>query len=466
MQALARALVVRRDRPHLLVLGIALFLLLATVVLGVSVPTVFTGLAILAAALATLIKPEIGVHVLVVNALVGLTHVMEMPRIGPLSAPIVIEAFLMAALAFQAAFLRKRVPFGTLQHLLMGLLAAWILISLFAGAFVGPDNFQEYRNLFLVRLVIFLLVSGVMTTLAHVRRLIATFMISNVGLLAVAGAVRLGYFGQEKVITSQELERTGALVQNPNELAFHLTTMMVLCVFTLLGSRSMTVKLAMLALAAADLFGIMSTLSRSGFISMCVVVAFLLVKLTRNVRALGVMALLLAAGWLMVPEALFTRFARIDEVKDVDRVKISQVGAAMALDNPVTGVGLGNYVKVFWDYNVSNMKRAAPSHNMYLDLAAQMGLPALGLYLAILVVTWRGVRKVERDLAAQGRTRSFAYLFALAMQAFLVNLAVFGLSGDVEFDYSAFVLLGMTLTLLRAHREGRTLEGASPAEAR
>ena len=65
---------------------------------------------------------------------------------------------------------------------------------------------------------------------------------------------------------------------------------------------------------------------------------------------------------------------------------------AMVTAHPLLGVGLGNYVPVFWDYNVSNMKRAAPSHNMYLDLAAQMGLPSLLLYVAIFAVTWRGLR--------------------------------------------------------------------------
>jgi hypothetical protein len=89
---------------------------------------------------------------------------------------------------------------------------------------------------------------------------------------------------------------------------------------------------------------------------------------------------------------------------------------------------------------------------MYLDLAAQMGIPALALYLSILWVSWRGLRAMEKDLAASGEARSFSALYGLALQAFLVNLAVFGLSGDVEFDYSAFVLLGMAVTLVRCHR--------------
>src|SRR5512138_2275621 len=104
MPAVSRALSVSRDRPHVLIAGLALFLLLTTVGLRVPVPMVALGTVVLAAALLTLMRPEIGLHVLILNALIGLTHVMDPPRIGPVSAPVVIEAVVMVAMLFQMAF--------------------------------------------------------------------------------------------------------------------------------------------------------------------------------------------------------------------------------------------------------------------------------------------------------------------------------------------------------------------------
>lgn len=466
-----RGFEIRRDRPQLLIAGLAAFLLMTTVVLGISIPTVLLGMLILAAGLGTLIRPEIGLHVLVLNAMIGLTHVVETPRIGPVSAPVLIEGLVLGAILFQMAFLRRRVSLGTPQHALLGLLAIQIFVSVLTGLSVGPENFRQYRNLFLIRLIMFVLVGALITTMDHARRLAVTLMISNGGLLCVAAAVRLGYFGQEKITVSQEFERTGALVQNPNELAFNLTTMLVLSVFGFLYAKRSTVKALLLGLAAADLFFIMSTLSRSGFICLCVVLAFLFFKLTRNLRAIPVILLLMVCGWLMIPEELFVRFSKIDEIKDVDRLQLARVGLAMVSAHPLLGVGLGNYVPAFWDYNVSNMKRAAPSHNMYLDLAAQMGTPALLIYIGVFAVTWRGLRRMEKELASRRRSRSFEFLLGLAIQAFFVNLAIFGLSGDVEFDYSAFILLGVALALLRGHarsqqqpsEEGRPAAGGRTA---
>ncbi|HZI93061.1 MAG TPA: O-antigen ligase family protein [Patescibacteria group bacterium] len=448
----ARTFEISRERPHLAVAGLAAFLLLCTVLLGISIPTMFLGMLILAAAVGTLIRPEIGLHVLVFNAMVGLTHVVDMPRVGPVSVPVLIEFLVLGAILFQTAFLRKRVAIGTAQHTLLGFLAIWVLLSVMTGVMVGPENFRQYRNLFLVRLIMFLIVGALVTTIAQARRVVVTFMVSNLGLLCVAAAVRLGYFGQEKITISQEFERTGALVQNPNELAFNLTTMLVLSIFAFLYVRGRRLKVLLFGLAAADLFFTLSTLSRSGFICLCIVLMFLFFKLTGNLRAVAVMLLLALCGWLMIPDQLFARFSRIDEVKDVDRLQLASVGLAMTTAHPLLGVGMGNYVPLFWDYNTSHMKRAAPSHNMYLDLTAQMGVPSLLIYLAVIGVTWRGLRRMERDLKARGALRSFEYLFGLAIQGFFVNLAVFGLSGDVEFDYSAFVLLGLAMVIMQQHR--------------
>jgi putative inorganic carbon (HCO3(-)) transporter len=231
--------------------------------------------------------------------------------------------------------------------------------------------------------------------------------------------------------------------------------MLVLTIISFLVVRSVTLKSLLLALAAADLVCIMSTLSRSGFISMCAVLLFLIFKLTRNLRAMTAILLLAGCGALLVPDELFARFSRIGEIQDVDRLQLARVGLAIALDHPLLGVGLGNFMQVFPDYNVSNMKAPFPAHNMYLDLAAQMGLPALLLYAGVFWLTWRGLRRMEASMKARGRTRSFGFLFGLGLQAAFVNLAVFGLSGDVEFDYGTFILLGLGITLVKAHPPAR-----------
>ncbi len=452
MSPASRVFTVSRERPHLLIAAIAVFLLLSTVLLRISLPTLFIGMLVMGMAAVAAMSPEIGLHILALNALIGLTRLVELPRLGPFSAVILIEGLLVAAIMFQMAFFKKRLNIGTSQHALMGLLAGWILLSVLLGVTVGPENFQAYRSLFFVRLVMFLLVTVLISSAGGIKRLFVTFMIANLGLLIMATAVRLGYFGEEMISETEDFQRTGALLQNPNELAFNLTTMLVLTIAAFLMARSVTLKGFLLLVAAADLFCIMSTLSRSGFISMSVVLMFLFFKLTRDPRAIPVMLLLGLCGWLMLPDDLYVRFTEIEGVQDVDRLRIAQVGLAMARQNPVTGVGLGNFVAEFNRYNEVGLRKTAAAHNMYLDLSAQMGVPALLLYLAVFGVTWRALRRMESELKRGRESGSFMYLLCVAIQAAFVNLAVFGLSGDVEFDYSAFIILGLAVSLLREHR--------------
>ncbi len=460
--ALARPGAQRRTTAALIVAGVSLFIFVPMVLLGVSMPVLAVALALAAAAAATVLWPEVGLAALVVNALVGLTHVTELPTLGPVSVPIAFEGVLALSFAFQVAVGRRRPFLGSPQHLLVVALTLWVVVSLLVSGHVEESNLEDLRNLVLVRVLVFLLVTNILSDEGSLRRLVGLFAVSNVGLVAASIATRLGLFGTEKVVISERMLRTSALVHNPNNLAFDLTTMLILAVFTWQWVRSRWLKAVMIALAVTDAAVILSTLSRSGFISLVVVLCFMFVKLPKGARRVAVLLALSLGAGLLAGSNIVKRFERIDAIREVDRYKLARVGANAALENPFFGVGLGNYLRHFEAYDDQDLKRPMPAHNMYVDLAAQMGLPSLALYLTLLATTWWGLRRMERELRAAGKERSFLHVFNLAVQCFLVNLTVFGLSGDVEFEYSVFVMLGMALLLLRLHRAADVEAPAHP----
>ncbi len=447
--------------------GASAVLLGGMAVLGLSLTAVTIAFFLAAAATATILCPEVGLFALLINALVGLTHIVELPRVGPLSIPIAFEGVLAMAFAVQIALGRRRLFLDAPQHALVFILSFWVVVSLLVSGHVGEENYEALRNLYVVRVLIFLLVTNILSSRASLHRLLAVFAVSNVGLIVVSIATRIGYFGQERVVTSDRMLRTSALVHNPNTLAFELTTMLILAVFMFLYVERRWLKAALLVLALADGSMILSTLSRSGFISLMVVLLFMFFKLTRSARAIALVLILFLIVGLLSGSGLVQRFKRIDEIRDVDRYGTAVVGLNATYDNPVFGVGLGNFVRNFDRYNTMHVQQALPAHNMYLDLSAQMGLPALLLYLGILGVTWWRMRSMEVDLKRRGRSRSFLCMFTLAVQCFLVNLCVFGLSGDVEFEYSVFTMIGLGMLLYRLYRQEGEAEGrGGPVEAR
>ncbi len=88
------------------------------------------------------------------------------------------------------------------------------------------------------------------------------------------------------------------------------------------------------------------------------------------------------------------------------------------------GVGLGNYKAVVGDYDSSGIVKADPhvAHNAYLEVAAEMGLPALGVYLLLFITTFLSVGK-NRKLAIRRGANDLA-MICLAIQAALLGVWV------------------------------------------
>jgi len=441
-------------RENLLVLAgtFGLGLLGLLTLFGVGLPKILLGLLLFGGASLAFLRPEMGLFALVLNALLGFTHLASLPRVGPFSVPVAFEIVLVIAVLYQALVRGRPLFIASPQHILIGALTVWMLVSLLASGNLGAENLEAIRNLYLVRMLTLLLITNLLLTGDALKRLMIVLMTANAGLLVTSFLVREGFFGADRQTYSDTILRTTGIVHNSNTLAFDLTTMLIFCVASFFYVRSPLLRLVTAALAGLDLLAILTTLSRSGFVSLCAVILFLFYRLKGNLRFVIFLACLAVAVTLLLPSGLLFRFSRIHEIQDVDRVKFAQVGLNTTLHNPVFGVGFGNYTAAFNTYNNAGLKEPDPTHNMYLSLTSQMGIPALAIYIAIFVVLWRRMRSMQADLKRVGGQASFLYQFGWAVQAFLVNLFVFGTSGDVEFEYSVFIVLGFGMLLYREHQ--------------
>jgi O-antigen ligase len=164
----------------------------------------------------------------------------------------------------------------------------------------------------------------------------------------------------------------------------------------------------------------------------------------------ALLVLLGIIGYLFLPAALFDRFDKVQSVQGTGRYVLTMIGLEMAVHNPIFGVGFGNFVYYFPKYDIFNRGGATAAHNLYTSIAAQTGFPSLVFYLLLMAVAWRRLgRLLARFTGEQNR---FPFLLALALQANIVNLLVFGLTSHVEHEYLIFVVLAMTVILDRLAR--------------
>lgn len=127
--------------------------------------------------------------------------------------------------------------------------------------------------------------------------------------------------------------------------------------------------------------------------------------LTRHFKAVGALALLLAAAYLLSPAAIQRRLAGALDVNHPDtrnRIELFETGARLVRDHPWFGVGPKNVAVEALRYRGS---RDYPDwmyqhmHNNLLQIAAERGIPGMLLWLwwmlQLLWDAWRGHRRAR-----------------------------------------------------------------------
>ncbi len=175
--------------------------------------------------------------------------------------------------------------------------------------------------------------------------------------------------------------------------------------------------------------------------------------LTRNVRLVVLVPVAAAVMLLLAPDTLNSRVQSIVDMNDPsnrDRVAMLQAGVAIVRDHPLTGVGPDMIEVVYPSYRVPSAVNANNPHlhNVPMQIAAERGLPALGIWMTfvamVLLGLWRLLRRPDiRPLAAAGLGAMVAMLVA---GLFEYNF------GDSEFLMLLLVLITLPFA---AAREGR-----------
>lgn len=281
--------------------------------------------------------------------------------------------------------------------------------------------------LFLVAPVVYRLARGRAASTA------ATVIISVGAATAVYGITQYGILGYDD------------LSQRPPGFMGHYMTysgllMLVLMLATarlLFDTRDRVwTSLVLPALAVA----LVTTFTRSAWIGAAVGGSLLLAM--TNLRLLAILPVLGILLVALAPAAILDRFGSIFEARDPasrDRIAMARAGLQMVRDYPLTGVGPDMVQEVYPEYRGPDAVNYTNPHlhNVPLQIAAERGLPALGVWLWFVAAAFR-------ELAARFRQRESRALAAagLAAMASMLTAGAFEYNfGDSEFLMLLLVLL-------------------------
>lgn len=273
----------------------------------------------------------------------------------------------------------------------------------------GGDHLTSYAAYALVLVVLVDTICRGRPTPSAVGGLITTAFVCS---CTAAGLVAL-------VVFLHHGGRADGPMSDPNDLAFFLLAALP---FALVRARRASGLAGFFALCAAVLVvAVFATLSRGAIVGLVamVVVALALgsVRIGTALAVGAIAAIAIALLWSTHAGVVSTSIAEKSHVatQNVEsRLTTWQIAADMTATDPLLGQGPGGFASKAQRFAPADapVVRQTVAHQMYLDVSAEVGLPALAAFLAAVGYALRGALRARRTPSA--RPLAEAVVIALA----------------------------------------------------
>jgi O-antigen ligase len=294
-------------------------------------------------------------------------------------------------------------------------------------------------------LIVYALISQLLVSTLRFRQHLWLCVLSGIVIATIAlrsGATVEGY---------RIAGATAGIAANPNDLALTLNLFLpfglVLCRTASKLGRLLASTFVLLSLAA-----ILLSFSRAGFLTLGTVGVLFFVRAIRQrgFRALAGLAAVALVVSLLAPTGYGSRMSTIldheGEASAETRFANMTRAVRVTLEHPILGVGLGQ--------NILALNAAGGwwsiVHNVYLQIAADLGLPALVVFLILFGRLVRQVRRVQAQPASGPIGRQLASM-ASATEISLWAYAVAGMFQPVAYNFYFFYIGGFAAALHAAH---------------
>jgi len=315
------------------------------------------------------------------------------------------------------------------------------------------DAWKTFSELFIKTIIIFIVIINVVRTELRLKLLLVLVLAVSVYLSVNAiNDYRMGLFqvGALETFDARIIGRIKGIFENSNDLAMHLVSMIPIAVALGLGVRDPFRKLLYFGAAAVMTGAVIVTFSRGGFIGLVAMSLVLARRLGRKNRAATTTALVFAVILFLAlaPGAYSSRLSTIFNssadltASSSQRTEVLKRSVWVALRYPLFGVGIGNF------YHKS--PRNLVSHNAYTQVAADMGLAAMVVYILFQVYPLRRLRLIENE-TYQKRDQTKFYYLSVGLQAGLAGFMVSSFFGSVAYQWYVYYLVGYAVCFHRIY---------------
>lgn len=401
----------------------------------------------------------------------GVLHLAELTAIGGLAA--------MAVRRLNAGQTVAKINAEVVGVMALGVI---ILLTIPFSAWPG-GSLKVFSDMYVKIILIFTLMISTITTPKRVRQM-TWLMVAASGYIAFRAV-----FDYARGINLTEGDRVrgavGGFFENPNDLALNLVTFLAPTLFFMMQERKPSRRFFAALLAMVMVAAIVCTKSRSGFLGlagMAVVVGYYALRSRPALVLAGAFALMVAVP--VMPGSFWNRMNSILEPQeDVTgsreaRIRVMERGVQVFLENPLTGVGAGQFKN--YDSPDITVEKWRATHNVWLQVASELGIFGLFTFAFLVVRAYRACFTTLRWLRGPKRKRHEAqpptteademlYVNARGMLAALVGWTLCSLFASVAFNWTFYYVLALAVAgrdIVLARRQAAAAEAPAPQRSR
>ena len=357
------------------------------------------------------------------------------PALGYLRPGIV----LIGALGFYL-FISGKIKFESIQSKCM---LGFLLLSAIHVP-IAVNNYWAFQGAkaFLIYLIVFLSISNYINSFEKLAKYIDFWIVINficafVGLKHGGRVPNSGFMGDE------------------NDFALVMNMAIPFAYFMFLETSSTKKKILYLSACCIFIAANVASLSRGGFVGLIPVILYCWYKTPKKFLSTVIITIMVGVLCLTAPSTYW------DEVKSIkeenkktgtgeERIYQWKIGWNMFLDNPLIGVGQGNFPFRFREYEIAagfyeglhgRSRAGRAAHSLYFTLIPELGILGILLFGGMIYFSYKDLKwilKIEKDFL-------FKQQFDKTIQKLhKIRFIIFGITGAML----GYLISGIFLSVL------------------
>lgn len=433
-------------------INISLAVIVLAVLTGISMFFIspLTTVKIIAAAIAivlTVTKPIYGLYIVI----------LAIPFMTQMNELIIVFVLVICISYLLSLLLNKELKFVSTPLNLP--IFVFMLVEIFATLHSASIKLS-LRNLSvdLVSFCLFFVIVNVVNTKKKLNIIIKVFVLITF-LLACFGIIQyfvikpMDVLWADKSINPELNARAVGTFSNPNIFAEYLEHMLPVAVALIFTVKKLSKRILHIIISSAIIICLVLTFSRASYLGFAAAIFVLFVVKFAKYIPLAITAVIVSIPIALktLPGVILDRITSIGSLKDSSnayRVDIWQGTVNMIKDFWITGVGFGYwaYKNAFMEYAVRATK-PWHSHNLYLEIMAEIGVFGMLAFIWIVVMLFTSVISFSRKT----KDRYLSWV-SVGLLCSVVSLLVHGVAEHVLYMPISIIMFWMIIALAMCTR--------------